>query len=113
MYHFSNELCMKVQPPHQPKIAKSRIYIYYSCSLEHECPPSEDEGQVDEAEEEEKINSPIRVSPDRVRSKSKEVSSNKSLDGKLSVKERLYVSRQTIGSCGIMVIISMVHVVLC
>ena len=48
----------------------------------------------------EKISSPIRVSPDRERDptrRGRESSSKTSNDRKLSIKDRLYVSRQTIG----------------
>lgn len=52
-----------------------------------------EEGELDE-ETEEKISSPIRVSPDRAKQRTKR---SRESDRKLSVKDRLYVSRQTIG----------------
>lgn len=68
---------------------------------EHGCAPCGVESEVgSESGGEEKISSPIRVSPERERSRSRvtrDGSGKMSLDGKLSVKERLYVSRQTIG----------------
>ena len=60
---------------------------HYS-SIECDCLSNEENMEKD------KISSPICVSPRRDKSRR----SNKTpIDGKLSVKERLYVSRQTIG----------------
>ena len=69
-----------------------RHFSLFFLFIEHHCPSSEENGR------EETINSPIRVSPQRDKSRrSKEDSHKTSFDRKLSVKERLYVSRQTIG----------------
>ena len=70
--------------------------------IDHECSPSasDEETKFEEEEAVEKISSPIRVSPDRERDRSRrgrESSGKRSSDGKLSVKDRLYVSKQTIG----------------
>ena len=51
---------------------------------------------IEGSKKKEKISSPICVSPRR--EKSRRIREDKTpFDGKLSVKERLYVSRQTIG----------------
>ena len=80
----------------------SRTYKHnFVASLsEHECPPDGGESKINEDVGEEIICSPIRVSPDRDRDRSRrsrESGSKVPIDGKLSVKERLYVSRQMIG----------------
>lgn len=52
---------------------------------------------IERSKKEEKINSPICVSPHRDESSRSREDNKTPFDGKLSVKERLYVSRHTIG----------------
>lgn len=60
--------------------------------IEHDCPLSE------ENKKEEMISSPICISPQQDKSRRiRDDNRNAPFDGKLSVKERLYVSRKTIG----------------
>ena len=61
--------------------------------LSKEC----DSLSIERGKKEEKINSPICVSPHRDKSSRNREDDKTPFDGKLSVKERLYVSRHTIG----------------
>ena len=61
--------------------------------LSKEC----DSLSIERSKKEEKINSPICVSPHRDKLSRNREDDETPFDGKLSVKERLYVSRHTIG----------------
>ena len=83
----------------QLHVALGNDFHHLFVHSDHECSPSDEESKFEEGEEVEKISSPIRVSPERERDRSRRGrESGVSSDGKLSVKARLYVSKQTIGS---------------